>query len=104
MRLLFRRVAMVFFSSMSSAPPACVASRSMAGSTSTTLSPSLGCSQAFSSGSVTMMTRLVISMGTEKMVSVSGITPIWPAVGWPGVATSTGMLADRPRPYMVKPL
>ena len=51
-----------------------------------------------------MMTRLVISMGTEKMVWVSGITPIWPAVGWPGVATSTGMLADRPRPYMVKPL
>ncbi|CPM34782.1 Uncharacterised protein [Bordetella pertussis] len=76
----------------------------MAGSTSTTCSPCLGCSQALSSGKVTMITRLVISMGSEKMVSDSGITPIWSAVGWPGVVTSTGMLADRPRPYIVKPL
>ncbi|MNZ94960.1 hypothetical protein D3C78_1140820 [compost metagenome] len=104
MRLLFSFEAMVPFSSMSSPALEALASRSMPGSTSTIFSPFFGCSQAFSSGSVMMMTRLVISMGTEKMVSDSGMVPICLAVGWPGVATSTGILADKPRPYIVKPL
>ncbi len=65
---------------------------------------SRGCSIALSSGSVMMTARLVSSIGVEKIVSFSAITPISFSIGWPGVEISTGMLADRPRPYSVKPL
>ncbi|MNL80794.1 hypothetical protein D3C87_2077260 [compost metagenome] len=53
---------------------------------------------------MTITARLVSSIGVEKMVSDSGITPISFSIGWPGVEISTGMLADRPSPYRVKPL
>lgn len=64
----------------------------------------VGCSQALSKGRVIMIARLVSSIGIKKIVSLKGIVPICAEVGCPGVATSTGILADRPRPYMVKPL
>ncbi|MNN00978.1 hypothetical protein D3C81_1135830 [compost metagenome] len=59
---------------------------------------------ALSSGSVTITARLVSSIGREKIVSLSATTPMSFSIGWPGVEISTGMLADRPSPYIVKPL
>ena len=104
-RLWFRRYASVFSSpSRPSALAAGLASATVAGSSSITVSPRWGCMAALSSGSVTSTARLVSRMGAEKMVCVSGIRPMLPSNAWPLVEMSTGIVAEKPRLYIVKPV
>ena len=56
------------------------------------------------SGSTISTASAVSRMCEEKMVSVSGMMPICFSKLWPLVEMSTGMVADRPRPYMVNPV
>ena len=59
---------------------------------------------ALSSGRAISTARLVNRMGAEKMVSDSGISPIVFSNEWPCVEISTGMVAEKPRLYIVKPV